>query len=130
MPKTTPTPTKRLPQTVSIIALLFVLIGIFVGLRTISNLFLFTKYPNSGALSFGQSYGQKEEDCAYPQTYFDYEGKPRPATAQEKQISTDQQEMCLKSVANSRHTTKVNDVSLSIFFLFIGLGLMIGKKYV
>lgn len=122
-------PKKQLPQTVSIVALVFLLIGIFAILRTVSNFLLFEKYPNNGVLSFGFNYGQREEDCHYPMTYFDFEGKPRSATTEEQQIADEQKAICLDSVKNSRQMAKINDISVSLFFIFLGAGVLVGKRY-
>ena len=119
----------KLSYFVSVLALIFVLLGVYGGIRTTLNFYLFDKYPSGGVLSFNNYYGEREEDCAYPMTYYGMEGKPREATEDEEKMATEQKEICLSRVAKSRETAKVNDISVSLFYLFLGTGIFIGKRY-
>lgn len=115
---------------VSVLALVFFLLGSYSSIRTVANLYLFEKYPNGGVLSFNGNFMQREEDCqSYAMTYFDENGKSRVATEDEKKIADDQKELCLNSVAKSRENAKVNDISVSLFYLFLGIGIFVGKRY-
>ncbi len=115
---------------VGVLALVFLLLGVFGAVRTVINLYLFEKYPNGGVLSFNNNYMQREEDCqSYPMTYFDDKGQARPATVDENKMADEQKQICLSSVAKSREDAKVNDISISLFCLFLGAGIFIGKRY-
>ncbi len=115
---------------VGVLALVFSLLGVFGSVRTLTNVYLFEKYPNGGVLSFNNNFMQREEDCqSYPMTYFDDKGQTRPAAEEEKKMAEEQKQICLSSVAKSRETAKVNDISISLFYLFLGAGIFIGKKY-
>lgn len=115
-----------------LVATLLLLVGIFASVKTAINMVAFTKYPTSGVLSmsfFGPlSYQQREEDCTNPQIYYSTDNKIRQPTKDEKENEMNQQKICINSVGFTREATKVNDVSLSIFFLFLGVGLLITKK--
>lgn len=117
---------------VGVLALVFLLLGAFGSVRTLTNVYLFEKYPNGGVLSFNNNFMQREEDCqSYvgPLSYFDDKGQTRLATEDEKKMAEDQKQICLSSVAKSRENSKVNDISISLFYLFLGAGIFIGKKY-
>lgn len=119
----------KLSYFVSVLALIFVLLGVYGSIRTTLNFYLFEKYPSGGVLSFNNYYGEREEDCAYPMTYYGMEGKPREATADEEKMAEEQKEICLSRVAKSRETAQVNDISVSLFYLFLGAGIFIGKRF-
>ncbi len=120
----------KLSYFVGALALIFLLLGIFGTVRTITNFYLFEKYPNGGVLSFNNNFMQREEDCqSYPMSYFDNKGQTRPATQDEKKMADEQKQICLSSVAKSRENAKINDISISLFYLFLGTGIFIGKKY-
>lgn len=117
---------------VGVLALVFLLLGVFGSVRTLTNVYLFEKYPNGGVLSFNNNFMQREEDCqSYSgvMSYFDDKGQARSATEDEKKMAEDQKQICLSSVAKSRENAKVNDISISLFYLFLGAGIFIGKKY-
>lgn len=114
---------------VSVLALIFLLLGIYGSVRTILNFKLFEKYPNGGVLSFNNYFGEREEDCSYPMPYFTMEGQARPATPEEEKMAAEQKELCLSRVAKSRETAKVNDISISLLYLFLGAGIFVGKRY-
>lgn len=119
---------------VSLLGLLLLLLGIYMTVRTGINLVYFKKYPTTGVMSFitpfGMPYSQREEDCMfYPQTYFKPDGQPRTATKEEKKMEEQQKNVCISGVVQTREATKINDISSSLLFLFLGLGVLIGKRY-
>lgn len=115
-----------------LIAAISLLVGIFASVKTLTNLLLFKKYPTTGVLNmsfFGPPpYSQREEDCYYPQSYYTNDGKIRPATKEELENEKRTQQSCIQNVVVTREGTKNNDISVSIFFLFLGAGLIIVKK--
>lgn len=128
MQKTSSAKENKLAYFVSVLALFFLLLGIYGSVRTGLNFVLFDKYPNGGVLSFS-NYSQREEDCFYPMTYFDNEGVARESTADEERMAEEQREVCLSGVAKSRELAKINDISISLFYLFLGAGIFVGKRY-
>lgn len=129
MSKVTPTKDNKLSYLVSVLALIFLLLGIYGSVRTTLNFYLFDKYPSGGVLSFHNYYGEREEDCAYPLTYYGLEGQPREASEDEQKLATEQKEICLLRVAKAREQAKVNDISISLLYLFLGAGIFVGKRY-
>lgn len=124
---------ERVHYFVSVGALILLLIGIFASARTAINLVLFEKYPSTGVLSFTNNYMQREEDCMmnmYPAPYYDMDGKPREATKEEKEMAKRNEEVCTSNVKASREMAKNNDIGISLFFLFLGAGVFVGKRFV
>jgi len=120
----------KLSYFVGVLALFFLLLGVFGSVRTLTNVYLFEKYPNGGVLSFNGNFMQREEDCqSYPMSYFDNKGQTRLATQDEKKLADEQKQICLSSVEKSRENAKINDISISLFYLFLGTGIFIGKRY-
>lgn len=119
---------------ISLVGLFLFLLGLFAVIRTGVNLVFFKKYPTVGVLSINLSgvppYMQREEDCYYPQTYFTQDGKPREATETEKKNEQQQRTVCISGVTQSRESAKINDISTSLLFLFLGIGVIVGKKYI
>lgn len=117
---------------VTFIGVILVLIGIYASARTIINFGIFDKYPTEGVLTFNFTgtppYFQREEDCLYPTTYFTPDGKPRPATKEEKESEKVQQKNCVEGVKESRKKAKVNDVSQSLLFLLLGGGVLVSRR--
>ncbi len=116
------------------IAIILLLIGIYGGVRTGVNLLFFPKYPTSGVLSMNfvgfPVYNQNEEDCAFPQTYFTADGKTsRPATPEEKEQEKINQQNCVRSAIQARESARINDISQSILFLFLGTGLIFSRRF-
>jgi len=122
---------------ISLLGLLLLLLGIYMSVRTGINLTFFKKYPTTGVLSIGSAffggmpYSQREEDCmmSYPQTYFDDKGQPRPATNDDKRMEEQQKKYCISGVEQAREASKINDISSSLLFVFLGMGVLIGKRY-
>ena len=114
---------------VGVLALVFLLLGVFGSVRTLTNIYLFDKYPTGGVLSFNNYFNQREEDCVYPMQYFGVDGKTREGSEDEKKMAEEQKQICINSVAKARENAKVNDISISLFYLFLGVGIFIGKKY-
>ena len=117
---------------IAFIGSVLLLIGIYAGVRTGMNVALFDKYPQNGVLSINFNgtppYFQMEKDCSYPQTYTDKDGKSRPATVEEKNNEQEQKRLCLEGVKEARNNAKVNDISQSLFFLFLGAGILVTRK--
>lgn len=112
------------------IGVVLLLLGAFGTLRTAANLILFQKYPTSGVLNFSfvPTYSARESDCYYvPTPTYDPSGKPIPDS--EDKTSKLQQENCLRGMAEERQNAKVNDISKSLLFLFLGLGILGSTKY-
>lgn len=121
---------------ISLLGLLLLLLGIYASVRTGINFVFFEKYPTTGVLSIGSAFfgampSPREEDCLmnYPQTYFDNEGQPRPATSEEKEREEQQKKACISGVEQAREVAKINDISHSLLFLFLGAGVLIGRRY-
>lgn len=119
---------------VSFLAVLFLLLGVYVGLRTGLNILTMKKYPTVGVLSgvnpFFPPYVQREEDCYYPTPYFSLDGKSRPPTPEEKKMEEDQKKRCIDSVQAARDLAKTNDINTSVLFLFLGAGLLVSKRFI
>ncbi len=120
---------------VSFIGLILLLLGIFATVKTGVNLVFFKKYPTYGVLSLNfmgmPPFMSREEDCLiFPQTYFNQAGAPRVASDDEKRMEKLQKEMCIGAVKQNRESAKINDISTSLLFLFLGVGVLVGKKYV
>ena len=104
--------------------------------RTATNLIFFKKYPTTGVMPTlqmfgGMPYSQREEDCTMmsAQPYFKPDGQPRAATSDEKLLAEQQKNSCISGVVQARDAAKVNDISSSLLFLFLGLGVLIGKRF-
>ncbi len=116
------------------LGVIFLLVGVYASARTIANFAVFDKYPTVGALSFdifgssGGIYIQKESDCRYLRTYYDNEGNLRQANQQETDQEQKEQRYCLDGVDEVRNAVKLNDISLSTFFLLLGLGTLVITK--
>lgn len=122
---------------VSFIGLLLLLIGIYATVRTAINLAVFEKYPLGGALSINFSggpafYGPREEDCLLmpPAPYLYEEGNSLSSSeeAMVKQKEKEQQQSCINSAKEARDQAKVNDISQSLLFLFLGAGVLITRR--
>jgi hypothetical protein len=117
---------------IHLIATILLLIGIYASLRTMINMKFFDKYPTAGVLTLSfvyPPYYPKEEDCFYSQPYFDEKGKIRKATIEELSSEKIAQQRCVNDVKNTRENTKMNDINMSTFFLFLGAGILITKKF-
>lgn len=122
---------------ISLLGLLLLLLGVYMTVRTCTNFIFFKKYPTTGVMPVmpfyggGMPYSQREDDCYmyYPQTYFKPDGLPRTATIDEKKMEEQQKKSCLSGVEQARETAKVNDISSSLLFVFLGLGVLIGKRF-
>jgi len=121
---------------ISLLGLLLLLLGIYMAVRTGTNLIFFKKYPTTGVMPVtpffgGMPYSQREEDCmmSYPQTYFKENGQPRAATKEDKKMEEQQKNLCISGVVQAREAAKINDISTSLLFVFLGLGVLIGRKF-
>lgn len=123
---------KKLPAWITFISLVLLLIGIYGTARTLINLKFFEKYPTEGILTVPWSmpvYPQREQDCNYPQLYYQADGRTtRAATAEEKANETITLKNCLEGISEARNKAKINDISQSLLFLLLGTGLLAGRK--
>lgn len=128
---------KKTNQWILFVAVMLILFGIYGSVRTIINMVAFDKYPQEGvypALPILSSrdyvpYYGREADCTlYPMIYYTKDGATRPATEEEKIQEKKQQENCLEQVRESREKAKINDISQSVLFLFLGAGVLIFRK--
>ena len=127
------TPKSKAPIWITFIGLILVLIGLYATARTAINLVAFEKYPQGGVLPANFSgvpqYFSQERDCNYVQTYFTADGKTtREPKAKEKEDEKKQQQNCLEGVKDSLSQAKINDISQSLLFLFLGLGVLASRK--
>jgi len=134
--------TQHVPETkskvhtvIAFIGVICLLVGIFATIRTGLHLTMFKKYPSTGVLTlsfYGYiPYGQREEDCIiYPQTYYTPDGKTRIATEDEKKMEKTQKDNCLSNILYTREMTKMNDIGISLFFLFMGVGILVSKRFI
>lgn len=119
---------------ITFIGVILLLIGIYGTTRTIVNLKVFEKYPQTGVLSlnlggYGTTYYQREEECTYPRTYYTMDGlKVRPPTPQEKEQEKTDIRNCLTGVFEARQSAKINDISQSFLFLFLGIGVLVTRR--
>ncbi len=123
----------RVVSWITFIGLVLVLIGVYLSVKTIINYIAFNKYPTGGVLNLNlagiTAYPQREQDCLSPQIYYLPDGRTtRPASQEEKDNEKIQQKNCLDGIKDSREQAKVNDISESLLFLFLGIGLLTTKK--
>ena len=116
------------------IGVLLLLIGIYALSRTIINIVAFPKYPTTGVISINFSgvspYTQKEGDCTYLRMYYKDDNKTtRLPTEEEKAQENLEIKNCLASVTEVRDEAKVNDISQSTLFLFLGIGILLFRKF-
>ncbi|MEK7188403.1 MAG: hypothetical protein AAB685_00955 [Patescibacteria group bacterium] len=132
------TPNSKFPAWVTFVGLILLLFGVYGSLRTAINLTLFEKYPATGVyvLNFmGMPYyQQREEDCENMPTIYPLSDVSSPIEVLSKEESIKEQEkqklFCLGTVRESRSQAKINDISQSILFLFLGTGVMVSRKYI
>lgn len=115
------------------VAVISLLVGIFAILRIGLNIALYPSYPSFGALPFNMytvpMYTQSESDCSsltpYPSSPTD------PAYNPELQAVQTQydRENCLKTVRQQSTQTQYVDMTLAGFFTFLGLGMLLSKKF-
>lgn len=118
---------------ITLLGVILLLLGIFGSVRTAVNLVAFSKYPTSGIFTINLTgippYYQRESDCTYPQTYYTPDGKPRESTKEEKALAKQQEASCSTGVQNAREAAKTNDISTSLLFLFLGVGILSTKRF-
>lgn len=98
----------KAPNWVTFMGVLFLLIGIFFSARTLFNLFAFPQYPTSASTGLGGLSGinanvYNEEAC---------QGD----------------EACIKSFKEVRNQAMLTDATNSLFFLFLGGGILYTRK--
>lgn len=121
---------------ITFIGLVFLLLGIYATIRTVVNIALFEKYPTTGVVTFNLSglppYFPREQDCYYPFTPQPVPVDPSlsesPSTGDAKSQQDQQQKICLEGVKEARDMVKVNDITQSALFLFLGVGILASRK--
>ncbi len=108
-----------------------VLVGLYASLRIGVNMVVFERYPTTGVLQIASFpiYGQREEDCDYSAPHYSYDGKPRDATEAEMKIEEIQMEGCLSAIKETRRVALIQDIGTASFFLFMGIGMFITKRF-
>ena len=124
----------KLGSWILVVGVILLLVGFYSAARTIINLTLFDKYPTTGVLTINFSgippYMQREEDCKYPQLYYNLDGKStRPSTTEERAVEKQNQENCIRTVTQTRESAKANDISNSVLFLFLGTGIIVVYRF-
>ncbi len=127
---------KRSYQWITFIGFILLLVGIYGSVRTAINLLAFDKYPQGGVIHFDVFNNpyvtmpvQREQDCTYPGLYYKEDGRTtRPPTEEEKNQEKTNQQNCLDSVKESRNRAKIDDISQSLLFLFLGAGVLSSKR--
>lgn len=118
---------------ITFIGIVLLLIGIFASVRTLYNTTMMA-YPQSGVLYFNMSgmapYYQRASDCIQNQPYYGADGAVRESNAEEKKQQMLTQENCLKGVADAQHQAKTNDIGTSVFFLFLGVGVLLSRRFI
>lgn len=117
------------------VGVIMLLIGIYATLRTGINLFAYKNYPSGGVIPLNFSgmpfYSQNEEDCYnLPPIMTDRsvqeDGSSALSVQEQRQLDI---KSCLTSITKERDNSKTNDIAQSSLFLFMGLGLIIARKF-
>ncbi len=124
------------------IGVLLLLVGLYGTLKTVVNLVVFERYPLNGVyeipFSAPDPYGttQREQDCEFnysyiPVSYYDADGYIRGASETERAADETykaQQEInkqtCIEGVKEARKESMVNDISQSLIFLLLAMGML------
>lgn len=118
---------------ITFIGIVFLLIGIFASARTIYNIATMPAYPQSGVLYFNTSgmvpYFQRASDCTQTQPYYGQDGTVRQPNEAEQKQQTMTQDNCLKGVTDAQQQAKTNDIGTSVFFVFLGLGVLLSRRF-
>jgi len=128
------------------IGLVLLLVGLYGSLRTVVNLVAFDRYPQQGVFYTPVSptnYApyEREEDCAVnnsylPPLYYEDDGvtlrEPSPTETEADAQYKAQQERyaanCVAGVQESRAATMVNDISQSLIFLLLAIGVLVFSR--
>lgn len=116
---------------------LLLLSGVYGALRIIHVSARGVPYPSSGVLPSTILFGSSnlfppgsESDCdPYLQTYYDKDGLPRPATAEEKAVEEQVPLRCKRGFDEHRSKMKQYDRNLSAFLIFVGGGLVLATRF-
>lgn len=120
---------------ITFFGVLLVLLGIYAAVRTAVNIKLFSdRYPQSGVINtslFGQPvYYQRETDCNFPFTpVVSPNGELTQPSLDQIKIDKQNKDNCLTGVKDAREQAKLNDISVSTLFIFIGLGILLSRKF-
>ena len=116
----------------TLIGSIVLLVGLYCSIKIGVNSIIFDRYPTTGVLQIASfpMYSQREEDCDFSTPYYSYEGKPRSATEAEVKIETEQAERCMSSIQETRRVSFIQDIGTAAFFLFMGIGILISKRFI
>jgi hypothetical protein len=128
----------------SFIGVVLLLLGLYGAFRTLVNLIAFERYPQEAVFSlssFQSDYTQREEDCAttyaysLPIYYQSDNVTPRKATAEEAKSDAayaaqqeQNKENCVTGLQEIRKAAMVSDISHSIIFLLLALGVLFHNR--
>ncbi|MFN4212957.1 MAG: hypothetical protein ACK4FL_03295 [Microgenomates group bacterium] len=96
-----------------------------------NNVFLKEKYPLSSVF-LNIPYYQTEEDCYQQFNYplYTEKGQPREPNTYEKKLQNESIKNCLNKVKKQREENRINDIWLTLFFLILGGGIHLTKKFI
>jgi len=122
---------------ITLIGFILLLVGIYGSVRTAVNIVALPKYPSISVFTLGFMggfYGPREEDCVSMPFYgIDTINSGKSLTDEEKKNMKEQekkqQESCISAAVQTRYQTKVNDISQSVLFLFLGGGVLLVRRY-
>lgn len=115
------------------IGIFILLIGIYAAVHTAIN-FALPNYPQSGVLAINTSGSpfniQRVSDCNYARLYYEPDGIIlRQPTATEKKQDKMDKDRCLAGITELVQEVKMADISVSVLFLFVGLGLLFSTRF-
>lgn len=118
------------------LGLLLLLMGAYGAFRIVHVTKRGVPYPSTGVmpanLLFDRSpiYYIRETDCqAYPQVYFEADGKtPRQPAEKEKRVQEQSTQRCVQGFAEDRQKLLQYDRNLSAFLIFVGGGLVLASR--
>ena len=115
------------------VAVISLLIGIFMVARVSLNIATYSTYPTFGALplnlNFTPIYTQTESDCEGMMPYPVASNDPAYNPQQQAQQAQYDKENCLRSVKEQRVQIEYTDITLAVFFTFLGLGMLLLRKF-
>lgn len=118
---------------INFIGYLFLLIGIYALIKTSYNfIYLKNNYPITPVIGFNPfGYYQTEEDCYQQFNYplYDEKGQPREANSFEKKLQQENIKNCLNKIKRQKEENKINDIWTTLFFLILGAGIHLTKRF-
>lgn len=125
-------PNNSIEKLITFFGFFILFLGIYASLRTSFNfIFLKNNYPTISVININPfPYSTYEEDCYqqfnYP--YYDDKNRPRKLYKEEEELRDKNIKNCLKRIEKQRRETKINDVWVSVFLLFLGGIIIIYSK--